>query len=162
MYGRLLDDCSVLKPWPFEYGVRFPCTKYGLLCTEGFWTAVLERIKRKRSGRKPVSVFKSAIYLRNLPPGIGRAALICRYIWFCRPRWRTRSVSLPCVVSSCLAFSPLTSRELSETASVRRRLFSVTPCLKLPPPALSAAGCPSLSGLSSAFRPRQIVRPDSL
>ena len=117
---------------------------------------------KERPGRKPVSVFKSAIYLRNLPPGIGRAALICRYIWFCRPRWRTRSVSLPCVVSSCLAFSPLTSRKLSETASVRRRLFSVTPCLKLPPPALSAAGCPSLSGLSSAFRPRQIVRPDSL
>jgi len=39
----------------------------------------------QRRGRKPLSVFESAIYLRNLPPGIGRAALICRYIWSCRP-----------------------------------------------------------------------------
>ena len=49
--------------------------------------------KKIRRGRKPVSVFESVIYLRNLPPGIGRAALDCRYIWFCRFRCRTRTVS---------------------------------------------------------------------
>ena len=63
-----------------------------------------------RRGRKPVSVFKSAIYLRNLPPGIGRAALICQYIWSCRPCLRTRPASLTAVVGSYPAFSPLPIR----------------------------------------------------
>ena len=40
---------------------------------------------KKWYSRKPLSVFKSVIYLRNLPPGIRRAALNCRYIWSCRP-----------------------------------------------------------------------------
>ena len=53
-------------------------------------TAIRRRAKNKeweikRRDRKPVSVFESAIYLRNLPPGIGRAALVCQYIWSCRP-----------------------------------------------------------------------------
>ena len=59
-----------------------------------------------RWGSKPVSVFKSVIYLRNLPPDIGRAALICQYIWSCRSWYHTHSTSLPYVVSSYLAFSP--------------------------------------------------------
>ena len=73
----------------------------------------------KRRDRKPVSVFESAIYLRNLPPDIGRAALICQYIWFCRPWYRTRPASLTDVVSSYLAFSPSPS-------GIGRQLFSVT------------------------------------
>ena len=44
---------------------------------------------------------------RNLPPGIGRAALICRYIWSCRPGCRTRQASPTAVVGSYPAFSPL-------------------------------------------------------
>ena len=60
----------------------------------------------KRRDRKPVSVFESAIYLRNLPPDIGRAALICQYIWFCRPWCRTRNTSLQCAVGSYPTFSP--------------------------------------------------------
>ena len=68
---------------------------------------VLFSLKRKRRDHKPVSVFESAIYLRNLPPGNGQATLDCQYIWSCSPRNRTRGMS-PCrVVSSCLAFSPL-------------------------------------------------------
>ena len=47
---------------------------------------------------------------RNLPPGIGRAALICQYIWSCKSQWRTQCISLYTVVSSCLAFSPLPLR----------------------------------------------------
>ena len=73
----------------------------------------------KRRDRKPVSVFESAIYLRNLPPDIGRAALICQYIWFCRPWYHTRPASLTDVVSSYLAFSPSPS-------GIGRQLFSVT------------------------------------
>ena len=61
---------------------------------------------QKRRDRKPVSVFESAIYLRNLPPDIGRAALICQYIWFCRPWCRTRNTSLHCAVGSYPTFSP--------------------------------------------------------
>lgn len=40
-------------------------------------------------------LFYSVIYLRNLPPDIGRAGLICQYIWSCRPPRRTRRTSLP-------------------------------------------------------------------
>ena len=65
---------------------------------------------KKRWRRKPVSVFKSVIYLRNLPPGNGRATLDCQYIWSCRARCRTRDVSPRPVVSSCLTFSPLPLR----------------------------------------------------
>ena len=70
------------------------------------------------SGGKTVSVH-SVIYLRNLPPDIGRAALICQYIWFCRPWYRTRPASLTDVVSSYLTFSPSPS-------GIGRQLFSVT------------------------------------
>ena len=63
--------------------------------------------KKEWQGRKPLSVFESVIYLRNLPPGIGRAALICRYIWSCRPGQRTRQPSPDGVVGSYPAFSPL-------------------------------------------------------
>ena len=45
--------------------------------------------------------------LRNLPPGIRRAALNCRYIWSCRPGGRTRWMSPYTVVGSFPAFSPL-------------------------------------------------------
>lgn len=108
--------------------------------------------EKSRRGRKPVSVFEFVIYLRNLPPGIGRAALIYRYIWSCRPRDRTRHTLLRCVVSSCLAFSPLPT---GATMLRRyRRLFSVTAAVKLLPPELSSAGCPFLSGLSSAHKRR--------
>ena len=74
-------------------------------------TAIRRRAKNKeweikRRDRKPVSVFESAIYLRNLPPDIGRAALICQYIWFCRPWCRTRNTSLHCAVGSYPTFSP--------------------------------------------------------
>ena len=72
-----------------------------------------------RRGRKPVSVIIPIIYLRNLPPDIGRAALICQYIWFCRPWYHTRPASLTDVVSSYLAFSPSPS-------GIGRQLFSVT------------------------------------
>ena len=70
---------------------------------------MIERLNDKiiRQGRKPVSVFESVIYLRNLPPDIGRAALICQYIWSCRPRCRTCPASLSDIVSSYLTFSPL-------------------------------------------------------
>ena len=72
-----------------------------------------------RRGRKPVSVIIPIIYLRNLPPDIGRAALICQYIWFCRPWYHTRPASLTDVVSSYLTFSPSPS-------GIGRQLFSVT------------------------------------
>ena len=70
-----------------------------------------KNILKKRQGRKPVSVFKSTIYLRNLPPDIGRAVLICQYIWSCKSQCRSRMPSLTHVVSSYLAFSPLPPRE---------------------------------------------------
>ena len=107
-------------------------------------------------------LFYSAIYLRDLPPGIGRAALICQYIWFCRFRDRTRVASLSPVVSSCLAFSPLAacpgrSSNFSPGRSPEcGRLFSVTVIVRLPPPALSAAECPFLSGLSSRLSGRSL------
>ena len=97
----------------------------------------------KRRDRKPVSVFESAIYLRNLPPDIGRAALICQYIWFCRPWCRTRNTSLQCAVGSYPTFSP------SLPGQARRQTFSVTAGKRLLPSAISAAGRPFLSGLSS-------------
>ena len=108
-----------------------------------------------RRGRKPVSVFKSAIYLRNLPPGIGRAALDCQYIWSCRLQGRTHMLSPTHAVSSCLTFSPL--------HALGMRLFSVTFTIRLPLSALSAVKCPFLSGLSSqqccaADRPALIFR----
>ena len=99
--------------------------------------------KIKRRDRKPVSVFESAIYLRNLPPDIGRAALICQYIWFCRPWCRTRNTSLQCAVGSYPTFSP------SLPGQARRQTFSVTAGKRLLPSAISAAGRPFLSGLSS-------------
>ena len=107
----------------------------------------------KRRAHKPVSVFESAIYLRNLPPDIGRAALICQYIWSCRPWCRTRTTSLPYAVSSCLTFSP------SPPGQARRQTFSVTAGIRLLPSALSAAGCPSLSGLSSPAQAGAADRP---
>ena len=98
---------------------------------------------QKRRDRKPVSVFESAIYLRNLPPDIGRAVLICQYIWFCRPWCRTRNTSLQCAVGSYPTFSP------SLPGLARRQTFSVTAGKRLLPSAISAAGRPFLSGLSS-------------
>ena len=111
-------------------------------------TAIRRRAKNKeweikRRDRKPVSVFESAIYLRNLPPDIGRAALICQYIWFCRPWCRTRNTSLQCAVGSYPTFSP------SLPGQARRQTFSVTAGKRLLPSAISAAGRPFLSGLSS-------------
>ena len=62
----------------------------------------------KNKGRTVSRIlFWLVIYLRNLPPGSGRATLDCRYIWSCRSRCRTPTVSPQTVVSSCLAFSPL-------------------------------------------------------
>ena len=82
----------------------------------------------KRRDRKPVSVFESAIYLRNLPPDIGRAALICQYIWSCRLWYRTRMASLTSVVSSCLAFSPSPAPVDSGAGSYfLLRLHKITP-----------------------------------
>ena len=94
----------------------------------------------QRRGRKPLSVFESAIYLRNLPPGIGRAALICRYIWSCRPaavpviRRRMASWALtprfhPCRIAPAVIF-----------CYGRKRLL---------PSVLSTARRPALCGLSS-------------
>ena len=65
------------------------------------------RMVKKRQGRKPLSVFESVIYLRNLPPGKERAALSCRYIWSCRPVCDTLCMSPCIVVGSYPAFSPL-------------------------------------------------------
>ena len=114
----------------------------------------------KRQGRKPVSVFESVIYLRNLPPGIGRAALVCQYIWSCRPCLRTRPASLTAVVGSCPTFSPLPAeRPKRGDGTLQRRLFSVTDGIRLLPSALSAAGRPALSGLSSPLPARQIALP---
>ena len=104
---------------------------------------------REWRSRKPVSVFESVIYLRNLPPGIERAALICRYIWSCRFRGRLREMSPFLLVGSCPTVSPLPFGGL----------FSVTAFVRLLPPALSAADRPTLSGLSSALLPRQIAPP---
>ena len=117
------------------------------------------RLFFQRQGRKPGSVFKSAIYLRNLPPGIGRAALVCQYIWSCRPCRRTRPASLTAVVGSYPAFSPLPVLPKKRGDRYFRRLFSVTDRIRLLPSALSAAGCPALSGLSSPQVARQIVLP---
>ncbi len=62
----------------------------------------------KNKGRTVSRIlFWLVIYLRNLPPGSWRATLDCRYIWSCRSRCRTPTVSPQTVVSSCLAFSPL-------------------------------------------------------
>jgi len=47
------------------------------------------------------------IYLSNLPPGIERATLNCRYTWFCNPKGRQHLILLPNLVSSYLTFSPL-------------------------------------------------------
>ena len=116
------------------------------------WSASFD----ERQGCKPVSVFKSAIYLRNLPPGIRRAALDCRYIWSCRLRDRTRKTSLPSVVGSYPAFSPLQAYPAG--AGQFLRFFSVTASMRLLPSGLSPAECPSLSGLSSpAPRPAHDV-----
>ena len=95
-------------------------------------------------------LFHSAIYLRNLPPDIGRAALDCQYIWSCRLQVRTRTVSPQPVVSSCLTFSPLHPPRVAPLH--RMRLFSVTASTRLLPSALSAVKCPFLSGLSSPAR----------
>ena len=67
-------------------------------------------IKNKRRDCKPGSVpsgrtrTASIIYLSSLPPGKGRAALDCRYIWPCRPQADTPMMSpsngrrlLPCI-----------------------------------------------------------------
>ena len=94
-------------------------------------------------GRKPVSVFESAIYLRNLPPGIGRAVLICRYIWSCRP------VAVPAACRHAPSWA-LTPRFHPYPKAVifcygRRRSL---------PSVLSTGGCPILSGLSSAHARR--------
>ena len=62
-------------------------------------------------GRKPLSVFEFVIYLRNLPPGKERAALICRYIWSCRSVGGTHCMLPYSVVGSYPAFSPLPSEE---------------------------------------------------
>ena len=71
-------------------------------------SATIDVGKGKEIGRTVSGFcFKSAIYLRDLPPGIRRAAFGCRYIWSCRLRDRTRKTSLPSVVGSYPAFSPL-------------------------------------------------------
>ena len=84
--------------------------------------------KKNRRDHKPVSVIVSIIYLRNLPPDIGRAALICQYIWSCRPWYRTRMASLTSVVSSYLAFSPSPAPVDSGAGSYfLLRLHKITP-----------------------------------
>ena len=98
-------------------------------------------------------LFHSAIYLRNLPPDIGRAALDCQYIWSCRLQVRTRTVSPQPVVSSCLTFSPLHPPRVAPLH--RMRLFSVTASTRLLPSALSAVKRPFLSGLSSPVNCRR-------
>ena len=112
-------------------------------------------------GRKPLSVFEFVIYLRNLPPGKERAALICRYIWSCRPVGGTHCM-LPCsVVSSCLAFSPLPSEEGGSFLLPLAKDYSL---LRFPQTgALSCAdfpqrACPSMTG-ARPRAPRQIVPP---
>ena len=104
---------------------------------------------KKWYSRKPLSVFKSVIYLRNLPPGIGRAVLICRYIWSCRPGYRTRCMSPCSVVGSYPAFSPL---------PVARRFFSVTSTLKITPYCAFRRRVPCPVRTFLGF-PRQIVLP---
>jgi len=107
---------------------------------------------KKRWGRKPVSVFKSAIYLRDLPPGIGRAALICQYIWFCRPWCRARRLS------------PTRRRELLPHVFTLalRRLFSVTAARDLSRlgfPQQGALTCPDFPHHGTNPKARRIAPP---
>ena len=110
------------------------------------------QLHKTRRGRKPVSVFESAIYLRNLPPDIGRAALICQYIWSCRPCLRTRTASLTSVVGSYPAFSPLPSG-----GCFLLRCHKITPIWAFP----SRVPCPvrTFLTLGRSLAARQIVPP---
>ena len=116
---------------------------------------------KKWQGRKPLSVFKSVIYLRNLPPGIRRAALSCRYIWSCRPVLRTRRMLPYGVVGSYPAFSPLPEKKKKNSGGC----FLLRP-LKITPHCAfhRRVPCPVRTFLSiiTAYGrdlPRQIVLP---
>lgn len=54
----------------------------------------------------PRRIEVSIIYLSDLPPGIERAVLNCRYTWSCNPKDKQLLASLPILVSSYLTFSP--------------------------------------------------------
>lgn len=77
-----------------------------------------------RRNRKPVSVL--SCHLSAQPtPWQGRAAPEapkgkCQYIWSCRPWCRTRQMSPPAVVSSCLTFSPLPLRAVIFCYGIRK------------------------------------------
>ena len=94
-------------------------------------------------------LFYLVIYLLDLPPGKGRAALLSlrtlRYTWSFWPWCRHHRMSPYDVVSSYLAVSPLPCGGL----------FSVTACIKLLPSVLSTAGRPFQSGLSSESSPQR-------
>ena len=89
-------------------------------------------------------LFYLVIYLRNLPPGIERVALlplrVFQYTWSCWSWCRHRRMSPHGVVSSCLTVSPL---------PLSGGLFSVTAFIRLLPSVLSTAGYSAQSGLSS-------------
>ena len=104
---------------------------------------------KKWQGRKPLSVFESVIYLRNLPPGKERAALKLPVYLVLQAR-----VAYPdCIAANSRGLLPRVF------TLAFRRLFSVTPCQRLLPAALSADGRPFLCGLSSAPKDAATDRP---